>query len=115
MVYFLESNIPDNKSVEFALTYVYGLGPHQSFLITKRLGFAKNLKVKNLTKEQFNRLLKVSQTLDIELASDLKKKYVINSKKLTFIKSYRNLRKSQGLPVSGQRTHTNAKTSKKRF
>lgn len=115
MVYLFESNIPDNKSVLYALTYIYGIGKTQSSLICNLLGFSKNLRVKDLTKEQVNKLLKTTQLLNIELASDLKKKYALITKKLTSIKSYRGLRKNQGLPVRGQRTHTNAKTARKRY
>jgi small subunit ribosomal protein S13 len=115
MIYFLESNIPENKSVHYALTHVYGVGNHQAFIIAKKLGFAENLKVKDLTKDQLNKLFKLSQVLGIELASDLTKKKILIDKKLISIKSFRGLRKSQGLPVRGQRTHTNAKTSRKRF
>ena len=80
MVYFLESNIPDNKSVQYSLAYVYGVGRYQASIIIKRLGFAKNLKVKNLTKEQLAKLIKLSQILDFDLASDLKKKQILNYK-----------------------------------
>ena len=95
--------------------HVYGLGKSISLLICKRLGFSKNLKVKHLSKEQINKLVKTIENLDKELASDLKKLKILSTKKLVNIKSYKGLRKIKGLPIRGQRTHTNAKTSRKRF
>lgn len=115
MIYLFESNISDTKSVLYALTDVYGIGKSQAFLICCKLGFSTNLKVKDLTKEQIAKLVKTVQTLNIILASDLKKIKMLTTKRLVSIKSYRGLRKNQGLPVRGQRTHTNAKTARKRF
>jgi small subunit ribosomal protein S13 len=113
MIYLFESKIPENKSVLFALMSIYGINKVNSLFICKILGFSKNLKIKNLSKEQINKLVKVIEQLNIELASDLKKNKMLLNKKLIFIKSYKGLRKNQGLPVRGQRTHTNAKTSRK--
>jgi len=113
MVYLIESKIPDNRSVFFALKYIYGIGKTNAFLICKKAGLSKNLKVKNLSKEQINQLLNLMEALNIELASDLKKLKLLNRKKLISIKSYRGLRRNQGLPIRGQRTHTNAQTSRK--
>ena len=111
MVYLFESKLPEDKSVIFALKYVYGINKTNSWLICKKLGFSKNFKVKDLSKEQVNKLIKIIESLNINLASDLKKTKSLISKKLISMKSYRGLRKNQGLPVRGQRTHTNAKTS----
>lgn len=115
MVYLFESKIPENKSVLYALTNVYGIGRAQAFLICCKLGFSVNLKVKELTKEQINKLIKIVQSLNLELASDLKKIKILTAKRLISIKSYKGLRRNQGLPVRGQRTHTNARTARKRF
>jgi small subunit ribosomal protein S13 len=114
MIYLFESAIPEEKSVFFALTYIYGMGKTNSFLICKKLGFSENLKIKNLSKEQVNKLIKLIEFLNIELTSDLKKIKLFKKKKLVSIKAYRGLRSNQGLPVRGQRTHTNAKTARKR-
>lgn len=113
MVYLFEYRIPDNKSVFFALKYIYGIGRANSTLICKKLGFSLNLKVKDLSREQVTQLLRLVEVLDIKLANDLKKIKLLATKRLVSIKSYRGLRKLQGLPVRGQRTHTNAKTSRK--
>ena len=114
MVYIFESELLENKSIQIALTQIFGIGNSSSILICKNLGFAQNLKVKNLSKEQLNLLIKTVENLDLSLASDLKKEKLLTFKKLISIKSYRGLRKYQGLPVRGQRTHTNAKTAKKK-
>jgi len=113
MIYVFESEIPSNKSVFFSLIYVFGIGKFNSFLICKQLGFLKNLKIKNLSKEQINQMTKIIEYLNFELASELKKKKTLTAKKLIFIKCYKGLRKIKKLPVRGQRTHTNAKTAKK--
>lgn len=114
MVYLFESAIPEAKSVFFALTYIYGIGKTNAFLICKKLGFSKNLKINNLSKEQLNKLTKLIEFLDFELASDLKNLKLFKKNKLISIKTYRGLRSNRGLPVRGQRTHTNAKTARKR-
>lgn len=114
MIYLFESEIPENKSIFFSLKYIYGLGQNNSFLVCKKLGFSKNLKIKNLSKEQTNKLVKVIESLNLPLASELKKSNLLTAKRLISIKSYRGLKRSQGLPVRGQRTHTNARTAKKR-
>jgi small subunit ribosomal protein S13 len=114
MIYLLESTIPEEKSVFFALRYIYGVGGKNSFLVCKKLGFSVNLKIKDLSKEQVNKLIKTLESLDIELSSELKKIKSLKKKTLISIKAYRGLRSNRGLPVRGQRTHTNAKTARKR-
>ena len=113
MIYVFESEIPSNKSVFFSLIYIFGIGKFNSFLICKQLGFLKNFKIKNLSKEQINQMIKIIEYLNFELASDLKKKKILIAKKLILIKCYKGFRKIKGLPVRGQRTHTNSKTAKK--
>ena len=68
MVYLFESKMPDNKSVFFALKYIYGIGKSNSLLICKKLGFSVNLKIRNLSKEQVNQLLTVVESLNTELS-----------------------------------------------
>lgn len=113
MVYLLESKLPENKSIYFALQYIYGIGKSRSFLICKKLGFSSNLKVKTLSDEQVNQVLKLVETLNISLANDLKRLKLLDKQKLISIKSYRGLRRKKGFPVRGQRTHTNARTAKR--
>jgi small subunit ribosomal protein S13 len=115
MVYIFESKLSENKSVYLTLIYIYGIGKSNSLLICKKLGFSKNLKIKNISKEQTNQLIKTIENLKIKIGSDLKKLKTLNTKKLISIKSYKGIRKIRGLPIRGQRTHTNAKTSKKKL
>jgi small subunit ribosomal protein S13 len=115
MIYIFESKLSENKSVFLTLKYIYGIGKSNSFLICKKLGFSKNLKIKNITKVQINQLINTIENLKIKIGSDLKKLKVLNTKKLISIKSYKGIRKIRGLPIRGQRTHTNAKTSKKKL
>ena len=115
MVYLFESELPKNKLLSLALCNIYGLGQKNALFICKRLGFSKNLVVKDLSKEQIAKTVKIIESLSIVIGSDLLKTRLLIAKKLISIKSYRGLRKYQGLPVRGQRTHTNGKTARKRF
>nr|YP_009688018.1 ribosomal protein S13 [Haslea nusantara]QDX17597.1 ribosomal protein S13 [Haslea nusantara] len=113
MVYLLESKLPENKSVVFALQYIYGVGKTRAVLICKKLGFSTNLKVKNLSENQIVQILSLINSLNLVLAHDLKKLKAGLTKNLVSIKSYRGLRRVRGLPVRGQRTHTNARTARR--
>lgn len=113
MLYLLETNLPDQKSVLFALMKVHGLGKNAALLICKKMGFSKNLKVKNLNQEQIAELLEFIDSLNLLLNNELKKLEFIILRKFVNIKSYRGLRRIKGLPIRGQRTHTNAKSAKK--
>ena len=113
MLYILETKLPENKSIFFALTYIYGIGEKTSILICKKLGFSVNLKVKDITQDQSIDILKVIDSSQLLLSNELKKLKILTLKKLVSIKSYRGLRRSKGFPVRGQRTHTNAKSARK--
>ena len=113
MLYFLETKLPENKSVLFALTSIYGIGQNTAFMLCKKLGFSVNLKVKNLTKDQVDEMLQTIDSLDLILNNELKKLKSVSLKNLVDIKSLKGLRRVRGLPVRGQRTHTNANSSKK--
>ena len=115
MVYLFESELPQYKSLPFALRYIYGLGKSYTFFICKKLGFSKNLIVINMSKEQITNLVKYIESLNILIAGDLLKAELLIAQKLVLIKSYRGLRRYQGLPIRGQRTHSNAKTYKKKL
>ena len=114
MVYLFESELSENKSIFFALTHIFGIGRSNSLLICKKLGFSKNFKIKNLSKEQISKLVTIIEISNLTLIGDLKKLKSLKIKKLLSIKSYKGLRLRQGLPVRGQRTHTNAKTARKK-
>jgi small subunit ribosomal protein S13 len=113
MLYLLETKLPENKSVFFALTNIYGINKNTASFICKKLGFSVNLKTKNLSQEQTVEVLQLIDSLNLTLNNDLKKLKSLTLKNLTSIKSYRGLRRVRGLPVRGQRTHTNAKSSKR--
>lgn len=113
MLYLLETNLPENKSVLFALTYIYGIGGSTAFRICKKLGFSANLKIKDLTQEQTLEILHTIDSLGLVLNNELKKFRSLSLKNLIQIKSYRGLRRVKGLPTRGQRTHTNAKSARK--
>ena len=115
MAYLFESKVPEEKSVFFALTYIYGINKSTSVLICKKLGFSKNFKITNLSNEQLQLIVKTIELLNLTLSNNLKKLKQLNQKKSISIKSYKGFRKNQGLPVRGQRTHTNAKTARKRI
>ena len=114
MIYIFETEILNSKPVKFSLQSIYGLGKYQTNFICKKLGFSKNCKVNNLSNEQIVKMIKVIENANLKLTSELKKLQIFNLKMLVEIKSYKGLRRIQGLPVRGQRTHTNAKTVKSR-
>lgn len=104
MVYLFESELPENKSIFFAMTHIFGIGKSNSLTVCKKLGFSKNLKIKNLSKEQITKLVTTVEFLNFNLSGDLKKSRSLKIKNLLSIKSYKGLRLRQGLPVRGQRT-----------
>ena len=113
MVYIFETELPKEKSVLFALQKIYGIGYFSSKKICRNLGFLINMKIKNLNDLQLFKLVQNIENLKFIITNDLKKQILINNLKYVSIKSYRGLRKLQGLPIRGQRTHTNAKTARR--
>ena len=103
-------NIPDNKRVEVALTRIYGIGPNKSLKIVKEAGISGNPRVKDLTEAELNSIRDVVDKDKIE--GDLRQEVNLNIRRLIDIGSYKGLRHRKGLPVRGQRTHTNARTRK---
>jgi len=113
MLYLLETKLPENESIFFALIHIYGINKRIAFFLCKKIGFSENFKTKDLTQNQFIQIVQLIKSLNLTLNNDLKKFKSLTLKNLISIKSYRGLRKIRGLPVRGQRTHTNAKSSKK--
>jgi small subunit ribosomal protein S13 len=113
MINIFESKLPKNTSITVALRSVCGIGKYCALLFCKKLGFSINLKVKNLSKEQVTDLIKTIELSSLTIESDLKRLRLLQTKKLLSIKSYKGLRKNQGLPIRGQRTHTNARNARK--
>jgi small subunit ribosomal protein S13 len=101
-------DIPREKRVEVALTYVYGIGLSSSQKILKQTSINPDTRVRDLTEEQVNRLREViDRTYKVE--GDLRREVALNIKRLVEIGSYRGLRHRRNLPVRGQRTKTNAR------
>lgn len=113
MLYILETELFENKSIYFSLIKIFGVGKFQSFLICKKLGFSLNCRLSKLSPDQIIKLIKCIENSDLLITSNLKKSKIMLSKKLVQIKAYRGVRKLHGLPIRGQRTHTNAKTASK--
>lgn len=113
MIYIFETEILKNKSLQFSLQKIYGIGKKQSSLLCKQLGFSKNFKTSDLSKDQIFRLIKRIENSNLILTSELKKLQISLFRNSVEIKSYKGLRRLKGLPVRGQRTHTNSKTSKR--
>ena len=103
-------NIPDNKRIEIALTYVYGIGRVLSNQILKEAKVDSNKRTSQLSDEELNSLRKTIDEKKYRLEGDLRREIMMNVKRLKEIGSYRGLRHMKGLPVRGQRTRTNSRT-----
>lgn len=104
-------DLPKEKRIEVALTYIYGIGRSLSNKILKEIGIDPNIRAKNLTEEQVSKLAGAIQQ-NYKVEGDLRREVTGNIKRLMEIGTYRGVRHRKGLPVRGQRTHTNARTRK---
>ncbi len=104
-------DLPAKKRTEIGLTYIYGIGRTRAKSLCHRAGIDPDKKIADLTEDEIN---KVRLILEAEGAveGDLRKEISLNIKRLIEMGSYRGLRHRRGLPVRGQRTHTNARTRK---
>jgi small subunit ribosomal protein S13 len=104
-------DLPREKRIAVGLTYIFGIGHNRSATILKKAGIDPDVRVKDLSEEQTSRIGKV---IDSEggVEGDLRREVSMNIKRLMDIGCYRGLRHRRGLPVRGQRTHTNARTRK---
>ena len=104
-------NIPQNKVVSIALTYIHGIGLHSSKKICKELQIPTSKRVNDLTEDE---IIKIRECIDKSylVEGDLRRSISNNIKRLTDLGCYRGLRHRNKLPVRGQRTHTNARTRK---
>lgn len=105
-------DIPNNKRVEYALRYIYGIGPTRAKIICQACGIADSMRASELNEEMINKIMNVIAKKQYKLEGDLRREVIGNLKRLSAIKSYRGLRHAKGLPVRGQRTSTNARTRK---
>lgn len=112
MLYIFNKTISDSKSILYSLTILYGINKYQSKKICKNIGINPQITLNKLKNNHVNRLINyINKNLKVEQLLKKLKNERLNE--LIEIKSNRGIRQSQGLPVRGQRTHTNAKTSKK--
>ena len=100
--------LPTNKKIEYALTYIYGIGHTLSLKLLKLTNVNANVRVKDLSEAEIQRLSNQMKTIMVE--GDLKQKIFRDIKRLKDIKSYRGSRHQRGLPSRGQRTKTNSRT-----
>ncbi len=106
-------DLPVNKRAEIGLTYIYGVGRSRSNMILAQAQVNPNAKVKDLSEDELGRIRAViDEHDDIEVEGDLRKRVQMDIKRLMDIGCFRGLRHRKGLPVRGQRTHTNARTRK---
>ena len=104
-------DLPINKRTQIALTYIYGIGKSRATKICTEAGINLSTKVRDLTEEETKRIRDIIQR-DGMVEGDLRKAVSMDIKRLMEIGCYRGLRHRRGLPVRGQRTHTNARTRK---
>ncbi|WP_027718572.1 30S ribosomal protein S13 [Desulfovirgula thermocuniculi] len=104
-------DLPRDKRVEIALTYIYGIGRSTSKKILAKTGVNPDTRVRDLTEDEVNRL-KDEIEKNYKVEGDLRREVAMNIKRLIDIGCYRGLRHRRGLPVRGQRTRTNARTRK---
>jgi small subunit ribosomal protein S13 len=104
-------NIPTNKRVIVALTYIHGIGPTRAKAIADKLGLDHSRRVQDLTDQE---VVQIREAIDSDyvVEGDLRRETAMNIKRLMDLACYRGLRHRKGLPVRGQRTHTNARTRK---
>jgi small subunit ribosomal protein S13 len=104
-------DLPKNKRIEIALTYIYGIARSNSQKILAKAGVDPNTKSDKLTEDEITRIRRVIDG-DYKVEGDLRAEISMNIKRLMDLGCYRGLRHRRGLPVRGQRTHTNARTRK---
>jgi small subunit ribosomal protein S13 len=104
-------DLPREKRLEVALTYIYGIGRSASQKILSEANVSPDIRVKNLTEDEVNQLRRVIEG-QFRVEGDLRRDGSMNIKRLIDIGCYRGMRHRRGLPVRGQRTHTNARTRK---
>ena len=104
-------DLPNNKQVRIALTYIYGVGEPRAFKILEKAGIDPFRKMSSLDEDELNKVRAVIEEQG-QVEGDLRKDTSLHIKRLMEIQSYRGLRHRRGLPVRGQRTHTNARTRK---
>lgn len=111
MARIAQVNIPVNKKIFVALTYIHGIGKTKSVEVCELAGVSQDKRVKDLTDSE---LMKIRNVIDenLKVEEDLRREVSSNIKKLKYIRCYKGLRHMQNLPANGQNTHSNARTKK---
>lgn len=112
MARILGVDIPNDKRIDVALRYVYGIGASNAREILERARIDSNIRAKSLTEQQLSQIAHAIQEGKYVIEGDLRRELGLNLKRLQSIKCYRGIRHLRGLPVRGQRTQTNARTRK---
>jgi small subunit ribosomal protein S13 len=104
-------DLPRDKKVEIGLSYIYGIGPKNAVEILDKAGVSREQRIRDLSDTDVNKLRQVIEK-EYRVEGALRTEIAMNIKRLMDIGSYRGIRHRRGLPVRGQRTHTNARTKK---
>jgi small subunit ribosomal protein S13 len=104
-------DVPNDKHISIALTYIFGIGRSRAEAILKNLNISNSIKAKDLSEDE---IVKIREYIEnnFTIEGDLRREISQNIKRLIEVNSYRGIRHKRGLPVRGQRTHTNARTRK---
>jgi len=104
-------DVPNDKHISISLTYIFGIGRSRAEAILKNLKISNSIKAKDLSEEE---IVKIREYIEnnFTIEGDLRREISQNIKRLIEVNSYRGIRHKRGLPVRGQRTHTNARTRK---
>lgn len=105
-------DLPKNKKIGIALTYLYGIGRSLARVILERAQVSADKRTYELSDDEVRRIREVIEQEGIKVEGDLKREITMNIKRLIELGTYRGVRHKRGLPVRGQRTHTNARTRK---
>ena len=106
-------DIPRNKKIEIAISYIYGIGRSNGAVILKKANVNPEIRVRDMTEEEVGRIREVVDR-EYRVEGDLRREIQLNIKRLMDIGCYRGLRHRKGMPVRGQRTRTNARTRRGR-
>ena len=105
-------DIPNNKKIEYALRYIYGIGPKRAAELVAESGLDPKLQARELSEEQLNQIAELIAQKKFVVEGDLRRQITGDLKRLQAIRCHRGIRHQRGLPVRGQRTSTNARTRK---
>jgi len=105
-------DIPNNKKIEYALRYIYGIGPKRAAELVAESGLDPDLQAKELSEEQLNNIAELIAKKKFVVEGDLRRSITADLKRLQAIRCHRGICHQRGLPVRGQRTSTNARTRK---